>query len=225
MNTRAEALSQQVIISGFMAGVYKWMTIAMSLTAIVAWKASTSEAYLTYLTTHTGVFIFLVIAQLGLVVWLSAGIQRMSFNTAVFSFLAYAALTGLTLSTIFVVYTAASIAQAFWVTAGMFGAMSLYGYTTKRDLSAWGSFLFMSLIGIIIGSVLNIWLNSALIEWVVTFGGIVVFSGLAAYDNQKLKQYALMGQGNLMIHGALRLYLDFINLFLMILRVMGGGRD
>jgi len=224
METRAATLSQSVAIANFMAGVYKWMGIALAVTALVAWKAANSEAFITYLLTHTGFFFLLLGAQLGLVFWLSARIQRMSFQKAVIVFMGYAALTGLTFSTIIVVYTAASVAKAFMVTSGMFGAMSLYGYTTKRDLAPMGAFLFMSLIGIIFGMVLNIWLASPLIEWMVTFGGVVVFAGLAAYHNQRIKSYALMGSENMMIHGALSLYLAFINLFLMLLRVFGDRR-
>jgi hypothetical protein len=224
MNIGVATLSQQVVISRFFAGVYKWMTLAMAVTALVAWQTASSEVFITYLMAHQGLFFFLIIAQLGMVIALSAWVQKMSFTVAALTFIGYAALTGLTLSTIFLVYTAASIAKAFVVTSAMFGVMSVYGYTTKRDLSAFGSFLFMSLIGIIIGSLLNFWLKSPLVEWMVTYGGIVVFAGLAAWDHQKLKAFALMGSDNLIIHGALALYLDFINLFLMILRVMNDRR-
>ncbi|MFH0837856.1 MAG: Bax inhibitor-1/YccA family protein, partial [Patescibacteria group bacterium] len=159
------------------------------------------------------------------VIALAGWARKMSYTTAIITFLAYAALTGLTFSTIFLVYTAASIFKVFLVTTLMYGATSLYGYTTTRDLSGFGSFLFMSLIGIIIGSLLNFWLHSPLVEWMVTYGGIVVFAGLAAYDHQKLKYYAMSGgPESLAITGALTLYLDFINLFLMLLRVMGDRR-
>lgn len=226
-NITASLSGEQAMIGAFFASVYKWMTLAMALTALVAWRAAGSSAFIEYLATHSGFFWLLVIAQFALVIALAGWAQRMSRPAAIAAFLAYAALTGLTFSTIFVLYTAASIAKAFAVTAMMFGGMSLYGYTTKRDLSAWGSFLFMSLIGIIIGSFLNIWLASPLIEWMVTYGGVVVFAGLAAYDHQKLKAYALIdadGSQNLAVRGALTLYLDFINLFLMLLRIMGDRR-
>lgn len=222
---KTEALDAQIAISQYFAAVYKWMTIALGVTTAVAWYAASSEAFIGYLMTHSSLSIFLIIAQFGLVIALAGWSQRMSYSTAIFVFMAYAALTGLTFSTIFLVYTVASIFKVFLVTTLMYGATSLYGYTTSRDLSGMGSFLFMSLIGIIIGSVVNFWLASPLIEWVVTFGGIIVFAGLAAYDHQKLKYYALAGGPESMaIRGALTLYLDFINLFLMLLRVMGSRR-
>jgi len=222
---RTQTLNPEAVISDYFAAVYKWMTIALGITTAVAWYAASSEAFIGYLMAHSGLAILLIVAQFGLVIALAGWAQRMSYGTAIFVFMAYAALTGLTFSTIFLVYTAASIFKVFLVTTLMYGATSLYGYTTSRDLSGMGSFLFMSLIGIIIGSVLNFWLGSPLIEWMVTFGGIVVFAGLAAYDHQKLKHYALSGGPESMaVRGALSLYLDFINLFLMLLRVMGSRR-
>lgn len=224
-NVKVAALSAEEAISRYFADVYKWMTIALGLTTLVAWQAASSEAFIGYLMAHSGLTIGLIIAQFGLVIALAGWARKMSYTTAVLTFLAYAALTGLTFSTIFLVYTTASIFKVFLVTTLMYGATSLYGYTTSRDLSGFGSFLFMSLIGIIIGSVLNFWLASPMIEWMVTFGGIVVFAGLAAYDHQKLKHFAMSGgPESLAITGALSLYLDFINLFLMLLRVMGDRR-
>ena len=224
-HVKTHALSPEVAISQYFAAVYKWMTVALGITTAVAWYAASSEAFITYLMTHSSLTLLLIIAQFGLVIALAGWARRMSYGAAIITFLAYAALTGLTFSTIFLVYTAASIFKVFLVTTLMYGATSLYGYTTSRDLSGFGSFLFMSLIGIIIGSVLNFWLASPLIEWMVTYGGIVVFAGLAAYDHQKLKYFALSGgPESLAITGALSLYLDFINLFLMLLRVMGNRR-
>jgi len=221
--------SKEVIIADFFASVYKWMTGALALSAFVAWKTATTPAFINYLMTHSGLFFLLIIAQFACVIFLGAGLRRMSYGTAIAFFLTYSVLTGLTLSTIFLVYTSASIFKAFAATVGMFAVTSLYGYTTKRDLSGFGSFLFMSLIGIIIASVLNFWLHSHMIEWVTTYAGIIVFAGLAAYDHQKLKAIALVsGDGEmakkLAIHGALTLYLDFINLFLFLLRAMGNRR-
>lgn len=219
------ALSPEIAISRYFAAVYKWMTIALGITTLVAWQVASSETLIGYLMAHSGLSILLIIAQFGLVIALAGWARKMSYTTAVVTFMAYAALTGLTFSAIFMVYTTASIFKVFLVTTLMYGATSLYGYTTSRDLSGFGSFLFMSLIGIIIGSVLNFWLASPLIEWMVTFGGIIVFAGLAAYDHQKLKHFALSdGPESLAITGALSLYLDFINLFLMLLRVMGNRR-
>ncbi len=175
-------------------------------------------------------FFGLIIAELGLVMTLSAAIGRLQATTATLMFFAYSALNGLTLSAIFIAYTSASIANTFFVTAGTFGAMSLYGYATKRDLTSWGSFLFMGLIGVIIASVVNIFLRSEMIYWVVTYAGVIVFVGLTAYDTQQIKAMALQGFGDEeserkgAVIGALRLYLDFVNLFLMLLNIFGRRR-
>lgn len=169
--------------------------------------------------------------QLGLVFVLSGMVQKLSAAAATSLFMLYSALTGLTLASIFIVYTYSSIASTFVVTAGMFGAMSLYGYTTKRDLSGIGSMMFMGLIGIILASLVNIWLKSPALTWVITYAGVIIFVGLTAYDTQKLK--AMGEQLNpedkdnfrkYSILGALTLYLDFINLFLMLLRIFGNRR-
>lgn len=221
----AHALSPEIAISQYFAAVYKWMTIALGLTTLVAWQAASSEVFINYLMAHSWLGILLIIAQFGLVIGLAGWARKMSYTTAIVTFMAYAALTGLTFSVLFLIYTTASIFKVFLVTTLMYGATSLYGYTTSRDLSGMGSFLFMALIGIIIGSVMNFWLASPLIEWMVTFGGIIVFAGLAAYDHQKLKHFALSGgPESLAVTGALHLYLDFINLFLLLLRVMGNRR-
>jgi FtsH-binding integral membrane protein len=225
MNTSTHAISSENAISTYFAAVYKWMTLALAITGIVAWQVAHSEAVITFIFQTRGVMIGLIIAQFALVIALAGWVRKMSYPMAILLFLAYAALTGLTFSTIFIVYTTASIFKTFLATAGMYGVTSLYGYTTKRDLSGFGSFLFMSLIGIIIASLINIWLASPMIEWVVSVGGIVVFAGLAAYDHQKLKYFAMSGgPESLAITGALSLYLDFINLFLMLLRFMGNRR-
>jgi hypothetical protein len=226
MQSNATTYQQDTVISTFFANVYKWMTLALAVTALVAWQASTSEFIIATLIQNPGLMIVLVIVQLAAVILLAGWVRKMSFTLAIGIFLAYAALTGLTFSTIFLFYTAATIFKVFAITAGVYGAMALYGYTTSRDLSGWGSFLFMSLIGIILGSVINFWLASPLIDWMVTYGGIIIFAGLTAYDHQKLKHYAMIdqdGKMNLAVHGALSLYLDFINLFILLLRVFGGG--
>jgi FtsH-binding integral membrane protein len=215
----------------YMAQVYGWMTCGLLLTAFVAWYASHSIAFLQLLSGNRFFFFGLVIAQLGVVIVLSALIQRLSAGAATALFMLYSVLTGLTLCSIFLIYTASSIAGTFVVTAGMFGAMSLWGYTTKRDLSGWGNMLFMALIGILLASLVNFWLKSEALMWVVTYVGVVVFVGLTAYDTQKLKA---IGQQvdprdatalrKYSIFGALTLYLDFINLFLMLLRIFGNRR-
>ncbi|MED0632032.1 Bax inhibitor-1/YccA family protein [Escherichia marmotae] len=215
----------------YMAQVYGWMTVGLLLTAFVAGYAANSAAVMELLFTNRIFLIGLVIAQLALVIVLSAMIQKLSAGVTTMLFMLYSALTGLTLSSIFIVYTAASIASTFVVTAGMFGAMSLYGYTTKRDLSGFGNMLFMALIGIVIASLVNFWLKSEALMWVVTYIGVIVFVGLTAYDTQKLKnmgeQIDTRDTSNLRkysILGALTLYLDFINLFLMLLRIFGNRR-
>jgi len=225
LKAKTQALSPEIAISQYFAAVYKWMTIALGITTLVAWQAAGSKAFITYIMAHSAIAILLIVAQFGLVIALAGWAKRMSYMTAIVVFLAYAALTGLTFSTLFMVYTTASLFKVFLVTTVMYGATSIYGYTTTRDLTGMGSFLFMSLIGIIVGSLLNFWFKSPMIEWVVTYGGIIVFAGLAAYDHQKLKYYAVSGgPESLAITGALTLYLDFINLFLMLLRVMGDRR-
>jgi uncharacterized protein len=219
----ATMIANDNVISSYFAGVYKWMTVAMAITAVVAWQIANTPSFFEYLMAHQGLIIVLVIAQFAAVITLAGWAHKMSFAMSLAIFLGYAALTGVTLSTIFVVYAAATLTKAFVVTAGMYGAVAIYGYATKRDLSAWRGFLFMSLVGIVLGSFLNLWLNSDYVDWMITYGGIVVFAGLTAYDHQKLKVFAMTeadGKGNLTINGALSLYLDFINLFLMILRAM-----
>ncbi len=218
-------------IQAYMAQVYGWMTCGLLLTAFVAWYASRSPAILGFIFSSQITFFGLIIAQLALVFVISGMVNRLSGTVATGLFMLYSALTGLTLSSIFIVYTGSSIASTFVVAGGMFGAMSVYGYTTKRDLSRMGSLLFMALIGIVLASVVNIWLKSSALMWAVTYIGVVVFVGLTAYDTQKLKnmgeQLSVNDKDNFRkysIVGALTLYLDFINLFLMLLRIFGNRR-
>ena len=171
----------------YMAQVYGWMTVGLLLTAFVAWYAANSAAVMELLFTNRVFLIGLIIAQLALVIVLSAMIQKLSAGVTTMLFMLYSALTGLTLSSIFIVYTAASIASTFVVTAGMFGAMSLYGYTTKRDLSGFGNMLFMALIGIVLASLVNFWLKSEALMWAVTYIGVIVFVGLTAYDTRRVE--------------------------------------
>ncbi|MCS2158330.1 Bax inhibitor-1/YccA family protein [Scandinavium sp. H11S7] len=218
-------------VQTYMAQVYGWMTCGLLLTAFVAWFAANTPAVMMFVFSSKITFFGLIIAQLGLVFVLSGMVQRLSAGMATTLFMLYSALTGLTLSSIFIAYTYSSIASTFIVTAGMFGGMSLYGYTTKRDLTGMGKMLFMALIGIVLASLVNIWLKSTPLMWAVTYIGVVVFVGLTAYDTQKLKaigeQIDTNDSSNLRkyaILGALTLYLDFINLFLMLLRIMGNRR-
>jgi FtsH-binding integral membrane protein len=171
----------------------------------------------------------LMFGSLGLVMFLSFRINKMSVGAAQASFLGYAALIGVTFASLLLVYTYASVAQVFFITAATFGAMSLWGYTTKTDLTSFGHFLFMGLIGIIIASVVGFFWHSAMLQWVISVAGVLIFTGLTAYDTQSIKDSYHAGDdaatsGRKAIFGALRLYLDFINLFLMLLRLMGNRR-
>jgi uncharacterized protein len=217
--------------ANFITKVYAWMTVALVITAVVAMLTASSPFMLQAIFGSKLVFWGLVLGQLGLVWYLSAAIQRMSANTATLVFLFYAAVTGLTLASIFVVFTAASIASTFFVTAGTFGAMSMYGYFTKRDLTKMGSLLMMALIGLIIASVVNMFMASSTLYWITTYAGILIFVGLVAYDTQKIKEMNIIGNEGTdedrkeAIMGALALYLDFINLFLYLLRLLGRRND
>lgn len=217
--------------SEFIRRVYNWMGIGLATTALVAMFTASSQSMLQLIFATPMVFFGLIAVELGLVIALSAAINRLQASTAALMFFIYSAINGLTLSAIFLAYTQASIASTFFITAGTFAAMSIYGYSTKRDLTSWRSFLFMGLIGIILASVVNLFLHSESIYWVVTIGGVLVFVGLTAYDTQKIKEMAYQGFGDAEMErkgaviGALRLYLDFINLFLLLLRLFGGRRE
>lgn len=215
----------------FLAKVFNWMAIGLGVTGVIAWFMASSG--LAAQLVQGPMFMILILAQLGMVFYLSARIEKIQPGTATGLFLGYAALNGLTLSMVFLAYTGSSIAATFFITAGMFGAMAGYGLVTKRDLSGMGSFMFMGLIGIIIASVVNIFLKSSSLYWAISLIGVFVFVGLTAYDVQKIKRMGeegIMQQGEGAIQrgaimGALALYLDFINLFLMLLRFFGGSRD
>ncbi|KPA08562.1 Bax inhibitor-1/YccA family protein, partial [Pantoea agglomerans] len=174
-------------LQAYMAQVYGWMTCGLLLTAFVSWYAARTPAIMELVFANRITFFGLIIVQLGLVFFLSGMVHRLSGAVATGLFMLYSALTGLTMASIFLVYTNSSIASTFFITAGMFGAMSFYGYTTKRDLSRFGSLLFMALIGIVLASLVNFWLKSPALMWAITYIGVVVFVGLTAYDTQKLK--------------------------------------
>jgi FtsH-binding integral membrane protein len=225
-----ESRVSSTTLAAFFNAVYGWMAAGLALTATVAWWVSTHPAIMAQVFRGPALII-LFIAQIALVIAISAAIRKINATVATGMFLLYSALNGLTLSIIFVVYTHTSIAAAFVVTAGMFGAMSLYGFVTKTDLSRFGALLFMALIGLVIASVVNMfWANSTL-YWIVTYAGVLIFVGLTAYDTQKLKMIALQTANDpamaarLSVYGALNLYLDFINLFLFLLRIMGNRRS
>ena len=215
-------------VQTYMSHVYGWMTVGLLLTALVAWFASSNIALIQLL--YKGMWV-LLIAELALVFVISGMINRLSGAAATTLFMLYSVLNGCTFSIYFLVYTSSSIASVFFITAGMFGALAFYGYTTKRDLSGFGRFLFMGLIGLVIASLVNMFMHSEPLMWAVTYIGVFVFAGLTAYDTQKLKE---LGDGlpqddqnifrRYVILGALQLYLDFINLFIMLLRIFADRR-
>lgn len=220
--------AEQVVVrqNTLIRQVYAWMGAGLTVTAIMALVTLSSPSILTAIVGNRLLFFGLMIGELALVFILSGAINRLSASTATLIFIAYSALNGVTLSVVALVYTANSIASTFVVTAGMFGAMSIYGYATKRDLTSWGSFLFMGLIGVVIASVVNIFVGSSTVSWVISAIGVIVFTGLTAYDTWKIKEMAAQGTEGRKpaILGALTLYLDFINLFLMLLRFTGSRR-
>ena len=210
----------------FIRSVYAWMFGGLMLTAAAALWVVNSASMKQLIFGNPVMIWVLLFAELGLVMYLSFRITKMSPGAAAGSFLVYSVLSGFTLSSIFFIYTSATIFQAFITAAGMFGAMSIYGLVTKRDLTSWGAFFGMGLIGILICMVVNIFLRSNALGFAISAIGVVVFVGLTAYDTQKLKAYATAPalRENLAVYGALALYLDFVNLFLMLLRLFGGNR-
>jgi len=226
---RDGTLSQ--VFPALMRKVYLWMTLALTITGMTAYGVATSPNILALIFQNTAIFWGLMIGELALVMIVSAGINRLSLTTATLLFALYSVLNGVTMSSIFLVYTAASIAKVFFITAATFAAMAFYGYTTKRDLSRMGALLFMALIGLIIATVVNIFLKSSGLDLILSYGGVLIFVGLTAWDSQKIKkmlstQYDMSeGAQKLALLGALSLYLDFINLFLYLLRILGNRNN
>jgi FtsH-binding integral membrane protein len=216
-------------LRNYMLRIYNYMASALALTGIVAY------VFAGYLETnralvHSPVMWLIILAPFGLVMLLSFGINRLSAAAAQGIFWLYAGLMGLSMSTIFLTYTGSSIARVFFITAGTFAAMSLYGYTTRRDLSQIGSFLFMGLIGIVIASLVNMFIASSALQFAICVIGVVVFVGLTAWDTQSIKEMYYEGDGSEIaskkaVMGALRLYLDFVNLFMMLIQLLGVRRD
>jgi hypothetical protein len=231
MNEAIAVSHAELEVRDFIVKVYHWMTAGLALTGGVAYYMSAHEPLIRALTQNMALFIVLLVVEVVAVFCLAAWVHRMSSTTAMAVFLSYAALNGVTLSVIFLVYTSSSIANAFFVTAGTFGIMSVYGYTTKTDLTSVGNLCLQGLFGIIIASVANFFIHSAAIYWITTYAGVIVFTGLTAYDTQKIKEMNVPADEGTeeetkdAISGALALYLDFINLFLDILRIMGKRRD
>jgi FtsH-binding integral membrane protein len=211
----------------FITKVYNWMALALFVTGLVAYFTASSPQMINAITGSKLIFYGLLIGELLLVIYLTSAIQKLSQNMVITGFLIYSVLNGLTMSVIFLVYTSNSIATTFYVTAGTFGAMSLYGYYTKKDLTSIGNIAIMALIGIIIASIVNMFLKNEMMYWIITYLGVAVFVALTAYDTQKLKEIGSKGFVNgenmekMSILGALTLYLDFINLFLFLLRIFG----
>ena len=228
---RSSAVPQVEIDVGlrqFMLRVYNYMAGGLALTGVVAYFAATSGLYQAI---YGSILFWIVLfAPLGLVMLLGFRLQNMSLGSAQLTFWAYAALMGLSLAGIFLVYTGASIARVFFITAGTFAAMSLYGYTTKTDLSRFGSFLFMGLIGVIIAGLVNMFIASSALQFAISVAGVIVFVGLTAWDTQQIKEMYVEGDGTLVagkkaILGALKLYLDFINLFVLLMQLLGNRRN
>ena len=228
-NIRVEQSRSEVRVNGFIAGVYNWMAIGLAITGFVAYMVANNEALAKIILGNSLVFFGLVIAQFGLVFTLSARVQRLQASTATMLFILYAALNGATLSMLFMIYTSASITNTFFICAATFTVCSIYGMVTKKDLTSMGGFMMMGLIGIVIASLVNMFFRSPMINMVISYVGVLVFVGLTAYDTQKLKHMAMTQPADLeagvirkgTILGALSLYLDFINLFIMLLNILG----
>lgn len=218
-----------VYVSQVMRQVFTKMFLAMVVTALSAYVAISVPAIFQFIFSSSWVFGGLVIAELVMVIALSAALHKLSDVQATLLFYLYAILNGLTLSCIVLLYTAASITLTFAITAGVFAVMAIYGYVTKNDLTRFGSFLIMALFGLIICSVVNMFMHSTSLEWIISFAGVAIFIGLTAWDVQKIKRMAMMtgyeNAGKLATIGALSLYLDFVNLFLYLLRFFGNRRD
>jgi FtsH-binding integral membrane protein len=234
MGTVAYQTTQtQVRVNTFVRSVYNWMAIGLALTGLMAYYVAQSEPLLRFIFGNRMIFFGLIIGELGMVFYLSARINRLQASTATGLFLFYAFLNGVTLSVIFLAYTRSTIASTFFICSATFAASSAYGWITKKDLTGMGNFLMMGLIGIIIASVVNMFIRNSGMSLIISYIGVIVFVGLTAYDTQKIKAMAMTQPADVdagvvrkgAIMGALSLYLDFINLFLMMLRIFGGGRD
>lgn len=225
VNQREATLEQS--FPALMKKVYVWMTLALVITGMASWLVANSPALLAAIFTNRILFFGMIIAEFGLVIWLTAGIRKMSLTTATLLFILYSVVNGVTMASIFVVYTMESIATTFFITAGTFGAMSLVGYKTSKDLSGLGRYLIMALIGLIIATIVNIFVGSSMMAMIISYAGVLIFVGLTAYDTQKIKEMFMYADEydpdvqKYAVLGSLTLYLDFINLFLYLLRIFG----
>lgn len=227
---RGQDLSMSAAFPALMRKVYVWMTMALVITGITAYGVASSPALLSVIFSSNITFFGLIFVELGLVFWLSARLMKMSLTTATLMFVLYSAINGATLSAIFIAYSPTIITKVFFITAGTFAATAAYGYFTKTDLTSFGKLFLMALIGIIIATVVNIFIKSEGLDLVISYIGVLIFVGLTAYDSQKIKEMlALQTDGGevaqkIALMGALSLYLDFINLFLYLLRIFGRNR-
>ncbi|MCR4603510.1 MAG: Bax inhibitor-1/YccA family protein [Prevotella sp.] len=230
INYRSTASREAAVAAAFpalMRKVYVWMTLALVITGLTAYVVATNETILTLIYGNQATFWVLVIAELAIVIGVTAAINKLSLPVATLLFILYSVINGALLSSIFLIYTSGSIALTFFITAGTFGAMSIYGYTTKSDLTKWGKLLMMALIGLIIATVVNLFMKSSGLDMIISYVGVLIFVGLTAYDTQKIKEMCMNAPdtGETMqkyaLLGALSLYLDFINLFIYLLRILG----
>ena len=227
-NNLVKSIANRTAQTALFRSVYVWMTLALAITGFVALYVAKSYTLINAMAQNSMMFWILLIAEVGLVMFLSARIHRISFTTATILFILYSVLNGVTMSVLFMVYTMSSIATTFFVTAGTFGATALYGYVTKKDLTRIGSLCIMGVIGLIIASLVNLFLQNSMMDLIISYIGVLLFVGLTAYDSQKIKQL-LSGDDvevnettqNIALMGSLTLYLDFINLFIYLLRILG----
>lgn len=225
VNEREAAIESS--FPALMKKVYVWMALALVITGMTSWLVVSSPALITAIFTNRILFWGLILAEFGLVIWLSAGIRKMSLTTATLLFILYSVVNGVTMASIFLIYTMESIASTFFITAGTFGAMSLFGAKTSKDLTGIGRYLIMALIGLIIATIVNIFLGSSGFAMIISYVGVLVFVGLTAYDTQKIKEMFMYADEynpdvqKYAVLGSLTLYLDFINLFLYLLRIFG----
>ena len=228
---RNKDFAMSTAFPALMRKVFVWMTLALAITGLTAYGVATSPTILSLIFSSKVTFFGLIIAEFALVFAISGAINRLSLSTATLLFILYSVINGATLSSIFFAFSVATIGKVFFITAGTFGAMALVGYTTKTDLTSMGKLLFMALLGIIIASVVNMFVASSGLDLILSYVGVLVFVGLTAYDTQKIKQMcqaapdAGESSQKLALIGALSLYLDFINLFLYLLRIFGNNRD
>ncbi|ACN15658.1 putative cold-shock inducible membrane protein [Desulforapulum autotrophicum HRM2] len=235
MNTQSSLSNATTLVrvNSFIRSVYNWMAIGLALTGFTAFYVSGNETLMRAIFGNPVLLFGLIFGELGLVFYLSARVQKIQASTATALFVVYSILNGVTLSSIFMVYTSTSIVSTFFICALTFSVCSVYGMVTKRDLTSMGGFMMMGLIGIIVATLVNMFFRSPAMSMLISYVGVIVFVGLTAYDTQKLKNMAMTQPADLSgavvrkgaIMGALTLYLDFINLFLMLLRIFGGSRD